>query len=291
MSKRLSNQIEAIEYVHALDGMPYRHDFKRGGTISLQKDGSVRIRNREKKLWDMFDVNGTEKPFLINPAGRRTTTTRGAPMAKKKRKMSAAQRKYFGPRKKNPSRTRTRTVTRYVTRKRNPAANPPKRRKHRRRRNPPMGLSLNGLLRRAQVGLVDAVLITGGRAGVRAISKQFPYPAGSVMDTVVEGLGALALGYAAERVLGTDRARFVFAGALQSSVEDVIASAGIPYISALLSATPNTSTQQIYGPADGGGRRLSAWQQLAAWQGGQPPLQRMGAVDSLPASTVSYLPA
>lgn len=287
MARTLSHRIEAIEYIHAKDGQPYRHDFTHdGGEIRLKSDGSISVRNKDKKLWDLFDVNGTVKPFLINPRGRRTTTKRGAKMAKKKRKLSAAQRAAgFGGkrrRKSNPKRA-ARTVTRYVTRKRNA----PKRRRSRRRRNP-MGLSVNGLLGRLQQGGMDALAVLAGRAGVRAISKQFPYPSGSVMDSVVELGGALALGMVAERIVGRDRARFVLAGALSNPAEDMIASAKIPYISALLSATPSSNTT-IYPPADGNG--MSAWQQMQAWQQGGGTLPRLAAVDALPGSTVAYLPA
>jgi hypothetical protein len=293
-ARTLSHRIEAIEYVHADDGQPYRHDFtKRGGTIKLLRDGSLKVTSKDAKLWDDFTQDdGRTQPFLINPAGRTRTIHRGEPMAKH-RKMSALQRRYFGGKRKSNPKRRAKTVTRYVTRKRNAwAANPKRRSSRRRRRSNPVGFSVNSLLKRAKQGAIDSLLVVAGRAGARAISKQFPYAAGSVMDVVVEVGGAMALGIAAEKVLGSDRARFILAGALSSGVEDVIAQANIPFVSSLLNAYPNTSTAAIYSAADRS-RALNAWQQpanrtLNAWQGGQPPL---AGIDSLPSSTVSYLPS
>lgn len=291
-ARTLSNRIEAIEYIHADDGKPYRHDFTSDGSkIILRADGTIAVKNKSRKLWDVFDVKGTEQPFLINPpAGRTTTKKRGAAMAKKRRRnrpMSAAQRKYFGPKRKrnpaNPPRKRRRSVS--AARRSSNPPNPP--RKRRRRRNP-MGFSVNSLLRRAQQGGMDALAIVAGRAGVRAISKQFPYPAGSVMDTVVEVGGALALGMVAERILGSDRGRFVLAGALSNSVEDLLASAKIPYVSDLLSGLPNANTAAVYASADQGLSRMGAWRQLAGWQGGRPTLQ---GADSLPVNSVAVYPA
>lgn len=267
---RLSNRIEAIEYVHATDGLPYRHRFKKGSRISLLKDGSVKVTNpSKKKLWSLFDVNGVRQPFLINPPAG--TTHSGGTMAKK-RKMSALQRKYFGggKRRKNPARKRkAASATRTVVRYRNPP-NPPT--KKRRRRRNPVGLSVQGLLGRLQRGGTDALCVVGGRVGVRLVSGQFSYADGSMMDTLVEAGAALALGMVAERVIGQDKARFILAGGLSSSLETLLAQAKIPYVSATLGAIPTANTGAIYPSAD---RTLGAWSPaptLGAWSPGEPPL-------------------
>ena len=273
MSRRLSNRIEAIEYVHADDGLPYRHSFKSGGTITLLKDGSVKVRNRDKQLWDLFNVDGDQQPFLVNPpAGAKST--RGSTMAK--RKMSAKQRQYFGKRKSNPKR-RTVTVTR-TARRRNPP-NPP-RRARRRRRNP-AGFSVQGIIGRMQRGGADALSIVAGRVAVRYISSKFSYADGSMMDTLVEAGSALAAAMVAERVLGQDRARFVLAGGLSSSLETLLAQANIPHISPLLGAVPNANTGAVYANAD---RRLAAWSggpqpTLGAWSAGDGTLGARRRVD------------
>ena len=246
--RTLSNRIESIEYVHARDGQRYRHDFTKGNSrIVLRDDGSVAIKNASgKKLWALFDVDGDTRPYLINPKrGARTMA---------KRKMSALQRKYFGKgHKKNaPKRRRRRAVA-----KANPAP------KRRRRRNPvtvtrtrrryrrnPTGFSINGILGQIQQGAKDGALVASGKLGVRLVSSQFSYPDGSMMDSAVELLAALGLGMLGSRFLGRDEARFLLAGGFDSVIENLVAQAGIPRVSALLGSTVVASTSAVYPPAD-----------------------------------------
>lgn len=267
--RTLSHRIEAIEYVHADDGQPYRHDFTRGDSdIALRKDGSVIIRNTKgKQLWDLFDVDGVQQPFLINPA-RNARSTRRKAVAKKKRKMSALQARYFGKKKRNAPR-RKRSVSVHAapaTRRgrRNPAA---KVRTHRRRRrNPPM-FSIQGLIRQATQGVVDGALVVGGRVIARLASAQFEYTDGSMMDTFVEVGTALALGFIGPKVVGLDRTRFLMAGAFSSPIETLVHQANIPHISPLLSGGPfPVSTSMWLNAADaatiqsgGMGRRLRGY--------------------------------
>lgn len=261
-ARALSHRLEAIEYIHAADGLPYRHDFSRdGSTIGLRADGSVVIRNKRAKLWDTFDVDGREQDFLVNPP-----IARGGRMAAKRRKMSAKQLKYFGPRRSRNKPAKARRRRRTVTRTRTVSAAPVRRR--RRRRNP-QGFSINSILHRVQSGALDATCIVVGKAGTRYIAQQFSYPSGSMMDGIIQGVSALGLGMLAERFIGSDRARFVLAGALSAPLETVIADANIPQISPLLGAVPS-NTAAIYAAADR--PRMGAWQQprLAAWQSNDP---------------------
>lgn len=250
MSK-LSNRIEAIEYIHAADGLPYRHAFKSGATISLRKDGSVLIRNRDKKLWDTFDVDGREQQFLVNPPGGKMAAKRKKKSTRRRRRtaLTAAQAQYFAPKRRR--------------RNNRPKAAAPRKR-HRRRRNP-MGFSINGILGKLQRGGMDAVCVVGGKAGVRLVSSRFSYEDGSMMDSLVETAAALGISLVAERVLGSDRARFVLAGGLASALETLISQANIPQLSPLLGATPRmVNTTEVYAAADN--------PRLAQWQDGAPKL-------------------
>lgn len=257
--KVLSHQIEAIEYVHAKDGQPYRHDFTSGDSdIRLRPDGSVVISNKRKKLWDVFTVAGEPQDFLVNPRGVRDSTRRRKAMATRKRKsakkrrrnapMSAAQRKYFGPKRKrrrNPVAALSTTPTR---RKRSVRANPPKRRR-RHRRNPP-AFSVNGLLGNLTTGLMDAGAVVGGKTLVRLASSQFSYADGSMMDSAIELGAALVVSMIAPRFMDNTRARMMAAGGFSSVLETLIAQANIPTVSGLLGATSGVDTRVVYTAAD-----------------------------------------
>jgi hypothetical protein len=251
-ARTLSHRIEAIEYIHAKDGLPYRHDFTRGDSdVTLQNDGSVRIRNRTgKQLWDQFVVNGKTQDFLINPRGAKASLTRRASMAKKRRKLSAAQIRagFGGKRKRNAPRKRRTAVAKVTRRRRARHTNPPVRAR-RRRRNPP-AFSFGNILGMAMQGLKDGALVTTGKLGVRFISGQFGYDDGSMMDSAVELASALALGMLSGRVVGQDGARFVMAGGFDSVIETLIAQAGIPRVSNLLGSTTPMNTTAVYPPAD-----------------------------------------
>jgi len=253
--RTLSHRIEAIEYVHAADGLPYRHDFERGDSdIELRKDGSVLVKNKGRRLWDVFTVNGKAQPFLVNPRGTRDTPTRRkAAMAKrrstKRRRNPTTARRRNAPRKKQ-RRTRRRTngyASTYAL-----AANPPKRRSSRRRhyRNPPF--SASGILKQLTGGLFDGALVVGGKTIARLVSSQFPYQDGSMMDSGVELATALALAMMAPRFLGADRARFLAAGAFASPLETLASQANIPRVSSLLGKTKmmGDNTSAIFAAAD-----------------------------------------
>lgn len=250
----LSRKVQAIEYVHADDGLPYRHDFsKSGSTIELTDAGAIVIKNKRRKLWDTFHVNGTDQPFLINPQGVRTMATKaGKAWAKK---MAAARRRKANPPKKRRHHKRRRSASVSV-------ASAPARRHHKRRRNPP-SVNLKSILAGLQQGAEDAGFVVAGKAAVRLLSSRFSYEDGSMMDSLVETAGAMLLGLVAPRIVGRDRARFLLAGALASPLETLIAQSNVPYISPLLGAAPQgVNTRAIYPAADAGfplGRRVAAY--------------------------------
>lgn len=247
--RTLSHQVESISYIHADDGLPYRHDFTAGDSdILLRQNGTVEIRNKRKKLWDTFSVDGREQPFLVNPRGTKPTRRRG-PMAKRKRK-SGRRRNASGhfvkasaaPRRRNPP------VRRVKRRRRNPVVMA--RTQRRRRRNPPT-FNVSSITRSVTQGLIDGALVTGGRVLARLASSQFSYENGSVMDSLVEVAAALAIGMVGPRFIGADRARFLMAGAFSSPIETLANEAGIPKLSQLLGATSPANTTAIYPAADG----------------------------------------
>lgn len=177
-------------------------------------------------------------------------------MAKKRRKMSALQARYFGKGHKRNAPKRRRKVAAAKS-------NPVRRRRrrtvtvtHRRRyRRNPSGFSVSNILGQIQQGAKDGALVAGGKLGVRLVSSQFSYPDGSMMDSAVELLAALGLGMLGNRFLGRDEARFLVAGGFDSVIENLVAQAGIPKVSALLGSTVVASTSTFYPPADAAGAR------------------------------------
>lgn len=206
-------------------------------------------------------------------------------MAKKKRKMSALQARYFGKRKRNSPRRRKATAHAAAPRRRR--RNPVKAVSHRRRRrrNPPV-FSIGGLIQQATQGVVDGALVVGGKALARLASAQFSYADGSMMDTLIEVSAALVLGMVGPRIVGADRARFLMAGAFGSPIETLVSQAGIPHISPLLGAGPfPLSTSMYLNAADaaginGGmmGRRIAGYgpRNGAALSAGVQLVQGMG---------------
>ena len=179
-----------------------------------------------------------------------------------KRKMSALQRKYFGKgHKRNAPKRRKRKNPVSLSYTRKTKSNPARRRRRsstttrvtrrRYRRNPPgLSLSLNGILGQVQQGAKDGALVASGKLGVRLVSSQFSYNDGSMMDSLVELVAALALGMLSARFVGRDEARFILAGGFDSVIENLVSQAGIPKVSALLGSTVVASTSAVYPPAD-----------------------------------------
>lgn len=255
MSRTLSHQVEAIEYIHAADGLPYRHDFTRGDSkIVLANDGSVRISNAQKKLWGTFDYRGKQQDFLINhPKGSKPSTQRARTiMAKRKKRATHRKRNAKGhflktttPRRKAnaPKRARARSAS----------AHAPTKRSTRRRRNPPL-LSMTGVVGRTGQAFVDGAFVGAGKLGVRYLSSLTPqYTSGSMMQAVVETAGVAGICWFAPRFLGADRARMLAAGAAWSVEERFVKQIGIPQVNTLLAGTPwGMNTRAIYPAADAG---------------------------------------
>lgn len=265
----LSHQIEAIEYIHADDGLPYRHDFTRGDSeIDLRKDGSVLIRNTSKQdLWDTFTVDGRPQPFLVNPRGVRDKPVRRSAMKRKKKsnfgkRMAALRRRSNAPRRAKAVRPVKRRRRRSAVAR---SANPPARRR-RHRRNPP-SFSGRGIIQSLTQGVVDATWTLAGKIGVQLVSAQFPFDDGSMTDTAVEVGTAIVMGLVLPRFIGADRTRFVMAGGFLSPLETLVKQAKIPHVSNLLSGLPISDTRMTFPSGDSAGM-------LGAYPEGAP---RLGA--------------
>lgn len=275
----LSRHVEAILYRHADDGLPYRHDFERGGSVaSLQPDGSLTIRNKRAKLWGMYDVHGRRQPFLENPRGRRermaTKKRKGAKRSPPKGfKTWAAYMASIRPgakrRKSRRSSALTRSegksmATRKKKRRRNPATNPPRRGRHvarpvhhRRRRNPPAArshaLTPKALIADVMDGGIGAVCVLTGKVGSRQLRRQFGYAPGTVIGSMIELGSGLALGLIGSRVLpraARPYARDVMVGAFVGTLETVLKPMAIPFVSDSLGDAGVYDTETIMLPAD-----------------------------------------
>ena len=60
--KKLSSQLISMDYFHAANGQPYRHDFVDDDVVVwCMSDGSVQIVSaRGRRLWDEFTVSDSE---------------------------------------------------------------------------------------------------------------------------------------------------------------------------------------------------------------------------------------
>lgn len=289
MSPQLSRQIEAIEYVHADDGMRYRHDFTRGdSSIDLRKDGSVIIRNAgDRKLWDTFDVDGQVQPFLVNPRGVRDHTVRRTSMAGKTkrsaaqreatRRMIAANRHRNAPRratkhKKSAKRGAKRNaVTKYV------AASRPKH-----KRNPPPRFTGKGIIKQMGQGLVDAAWILAGKLAAQFVSSKTPFEDGTLPDIGVEVATGLGAAFVLPRFLGIDRARMVLAGTLLAPLETLVSQAKIAGVSNLLTGYPalnGVDTRAVF--ASGDASRIGKYRADRVIGSYGPP-RRIGVVEAPP---------
>jgi hypothetical protein len=84
-------------------------------------------------------------------------------------------------------------------------------------------------------GVKDAAVITAGKATANVIGRLIPVPGTGMLPRVgAQAAAALAVGFAANKFLGRDMARFAVAGALQAPIEGFAKAANIPYISAAL---------------------------------------------------------
>jgi hypothetical protein len=100
------------------------------------------------------------------------------------------------------------------------------------------GLSIggrSGIVPMLVQGVKDAAVITGGKAAANVVSRLIPMPVQGITGRVLStSIAAVGVGFAANKFLGRDMARFAIAGALQAPIEGFVKSANIPYISPAL---------------------------------------------------------
>jgi hypothetical protein len=132
-------------------------------------------------------------------------------------------------------RRRRRSTGRAVVRRRrrNPVAHKPVRHRRRYRRNP-MGLSLKGIQNTIMGGVVDAAFGVAGKASVRIVRSKLGYDGVTTIGAAVEVATATAIGIAAAKMLGPQRARAVVQGAFMSPIENFLKAANLPFVSAAL---------------------------------------------------------
>jgi hypothetical protein len=84
-------------------------------------------------------------------------------------------------------------------------------------------------------GVKDAGVVTAGKATANIIGRLIPMPVQGTVGRVISAtIGAAAVGFAAQKFLGRDMARFAVAGALQAPIEGFVKAANVPYVSAAL---------------------------------------------------------
>lgn len=119
-------------------------------------------------------------------------------------------------------------------RRRNPVATAKRVRRRSRYRRNPMGLNVNGIKNILVGGVIDAALGVGGKITTRLVRSKLGYDSVSAVGMAIEvGTGA-ALGIAAAKMLGADKARAIVQGAFMGPMESFIKSANLPFASAAL---------------------------------------------------------
>jgi hypothetical protein len=119
-------------------------------------------------------------------------------------------------------------------------------------------------------GVKDAAVITAGKATANVIGRLIPVPGTGMLPRVgAQAAAAVAVGFAANRFLGRDMARFAVAGALQAPIEGFAKAANIPYVSAALG---DDVLGDYYGESSvgdyGGGNSLPAGGSMGDYGGG-----------------------
>lgn len=181
--------------------------------------------------------------FIVNPRGTRRASTRKRRTATKRKppkgfrtwsaymasiRPSSGGSKTMAKRKRRKAGRKATSARRRSVTRTNPV-------RHRRRyRRNPMGLSMGGVKNILLGGVVDAAFGVGGKAAVRLVRSKLGYDGATTIGAAVEVATATALGIAAAKVLGPNRARAVVQGAFMSPIENFIKSANLPYISATL---------------------------------------------------------
>lgn len=251
MSRQLSREIAAIEYRHKKDGLWYRHDFKSGSGINLNRDGSLTVRNGSgKPVWDRFRYKGEDQDFLINSRGVRSRGVRASP----RRATEMAGKKKKAPARKAP--TKKTNAPRAALAKSGPRKKPRKG-GGRFGKNPPM--SVNGFIGNAIETAMNGVTVEVGRVGVHAISELFHEhvagkddPDNATLDTLIELGTSLVIGFFAPRFIGRERAAFLAAGGVSGAANTLARQvfATNPKMLRLLSGYPRGMDTRIIMNAD-----------------------------------------
>lgn len=247
---KMSGDVRAIEYVHADDGLLYRHDFNGGASMHATGNGravTIRAPGKTVRLYD-------GQPFLVNPKrkGRNMAAKRKPPKpyrtwaawskamqrARKSGTKKNPRRRASAGQKKTTRKTTTRSKPTMATRRkrRAPARRrstarraAPRRRSY--RRNPPRRRDLIGKLTDATVG---ALQVIGGKVIVRSVPQMLGLPKSGALGIAVQAGVALLAGTLADRVLGVKAGEMVMIGALTSPLESAIAGLNIPFVSPAL---------------------------------------------------------
>jgi hypothetical protein len=109
------------------------------------------------------------------------------------------------------------------------------RRRGRRRSGGGLSRGVSGVVPMLIQGVKDAGVVTAGKATANIVGRLIPMPIQGTVGRVLSAtIGAAAVGFAAQKFLGRDLARFAVAGALQAPIEGFVKAANVPYVSAAL---------------------------------------------------------
>ena len=184
--------------------------------------------------------------FLTNPRkGRKRTVARRLPPRHKSGKKKGQFRKRASSRKRNPTPRTTRQAApraRATTRRR---VKNPGRTVARRRNAPRMNV-----VKKLQTGVMGAAGVLIGKAGARTIPVLAGLPKGGNTGLLIQAATAIALGMAADRVLGKRMGEMVLAGALTAPLETLVVSYNVPFLAPALS--PTTSVAELGAYVHGG---------------------------------------
>lgn len=232
MTRVLSNRIKAIEYVHALDGQTYRHTYKPGSAIELERSGNLRVVSpRGVRLWDTYEYKGREQQFLKNaPGGARS-------MAKRKRK-TGARRKANGQFVKRTV-SIVRNKPRKVGKRRSVAKRSTKRRRVM-RRNPKgllAGFSLASVLETLKDGALGGVAVTVGEYLAETAALKTSFDTGSVPEVMIQAGAGVLGGFAFRGIVSDEFGLDVMKGGFATALKAVLGKFQVANLNVIFGAT------------------------------------------------------
>lgn len=256
----LQGELEEVRYRKRDDGEYYRHTSDgaadlwlveangRRGTLTLPRGGRAGWTRDRGTYWLTNPPMSTRK--------RSSSTRRGTTRRKTRRpppKGFASWSSYMASirphsKRRGGTMAKRKRRSRHARRaRRNPAvavyrSNPRTRRRRRFRSNPPF--SVNGVVGRITDAGKGALFMVGGEGGTRFIRRDVLHMAdGETMSSVADAAVGIALGIAAEKVVGRQAARDVTAGAFAYILRTLAKQLGIAKVN------------EILGDSNGGGRR------------------------------------